>query len=551
MSQEWYDEKNNILWEQIRNVENFQLKNQEDLYWDSETNTWWYPSEYQYVSLINTDIDKDDKNQKNKARIVSNGFAKFSEMINNFELHPELFTFACKTNNIELVRCMVPFDTINLPKGAAKACKKNNVNILRICLEQNPELLNHDNNKLVYYAVKKNHLHICQYLLSLPELQITTFLLQSIINKRLSHIVYELVLHNYSLLFSILNENNNNVNECLYFFAIQKGLYDAYLLISDFVEINTNDDYALYLGCKYGRTEIVTHLLDERLIDPCLERQYAFETACKYGHVQIVKKFLQNKEINVNLNNDNALCLAVEFDQTGVIRTLIENGNFVNSGIIEIYYLLHIEQIQGIFGSDAPIIQNLMHSDECGTYLEQLLDMSNLDINFVSVCLEICWKENKIDAMLSVLKHISKSFSHNMSDTIMNLYVKACKFNIPIIAKYLTNVFNIELSTHSLSEILPEIGQHDEIEEIVLDTKFKIFDTISNANYFKYVQFIQGSMLSIAEDTVKTQDIIALRHVLRNVKFNTTQLESLFVLSCKEQNFDAARVISVHLDKSY
>ena len=85
MSQEWYDEKNNILWEQIRNVENFQLKNQEDLYWDSETNTWWYPSEYQYVSLINTDIDKDDKNQKNKARIVSNGFAKFSEMINNFE----------------------------------------------------------------------------------------------------------------------------------------------------------------------------------------------------------------------------------------------------------------------------------------------------------------------------------------------------------------------------------------------------------------------------------------------------------------------------------
>lgn len=555
MLEEWYDEENHILWEKIGVFEDGKYETQRGILWDANTCAWWRPSEYQYVPLTHIDTPETESIEKHEIRKGAAQSEIFSELMNDVELHPQLFTFACKTNNTKLASSLVLLPTVDHKKGALIACKKNHQAIVSICLEKDPFIINDDSNKMLYYAVKKNHAGMCKYLLSLPKLEITTHLLQTILNYQLSGIVIEQVLQNPALLSSVLNANNYDVNEAIYFFTIENGLYDAYLVLCAHVIQSPHDDYGLYLACKNGRTKVAFHLLDECVIDPQSNNQYAFETACKYGHVQIVEKFLQNRKIDIHLNNDAAFCLAIDNGRKEVINVLMKNGNYINPRLIDMYYELEKDQIQGIFGSSASLCYDLMHSDHCQEDLDILFKKSRLNhdalADVLSVFFEICWKENKIDVIMSILKQIANdrtAITDNMSDIILGLFVKACKFNIPIIAKYTAEKFDIRLNTHSLSEILPEILEHVEIEEIVLNTKYTMFGSILNADYSKYVQFIQSAMLQIAEETVKTKNITALRKVLRSIVFNGDQLESLFVLSCKEQNLDAARSISAHLD---
>tara|TARA_B110000483_G_C18200220_1_gene544870 strand:+ start:1232 stop:2872 length:1641 start_codon:yes stop_codon:yes gene_type:complete len=540
----WYDQDSKTYWEPVKLDQIYDARSQENFYWDTPTELWWCPSEYQHVSIEQT-------NAVVKSCIGEQ--ENFMCLLEKKNIFMDVFVLACKNNHMELAKDMIDESDTNVMTGCVVACKYKNTAIVEMCLQKQPSIINADDGKIVYYACKTKNVDLCILLLANKHLEITANLLDSIIDKPLCDLFFEEVLNSFALLLKILKKGNSDVNNELYLLAIENGMYERYIMISKYVTI---DDHihgeAMYLSTKHGHIDIVEHLVVVCSVDPCIEGQYAFETACKYGKQEIVNLFLERFNIDVNLNNDNCLRLAVEYNQSEVVDILLRYGSFINSKSTDIYYKMNQTQLCDTFGANATVIHDLIYGDQVCSSL--MPSSTTFDFDFLDVCLEICWEENKIDTILCILKDnlASKDKCNPMANTLLRLFVRSCEFNILPLALCLTNLFTIELDAYSICDILPSIQQHVGLQDAVLNARCKIFEPafLTVERHPQYIKFLNSSAQVLIEKAISSRSTDLLDCVLKSSYLDEAQIESLFDLACDKKNLYAARLLATFAKNS-
>lgn len=151
--------------------------------------------------------------------------------------------------------------------------------------------------------------------------------------------------------------------EELYYVSIVSGCILNAMLMSRYIQQNTDDGFGVYLACKHGHLEIVSRLLDKCKIDPSTNLQYAFDTACKCGHVRIVQKFISDGNVDAQLNRSSALSLALENKHEDVVSVLLYSADFIRTDAIDIYYKMVDSQLYSVFGRNSKLIRESICKD--------------------------------------------------------------------------------------------------------------------------------------------------------------------------------------------
>jgi ankyrin repeat protein len=92
------------------------------------------------------------------------------------------------------------------------------------------------------------------------------------------------------------------------------------------------------IACKYGRANIVNHLLSDVFycplsetyhgtVDPAFDDQYSVYWASREGHVDTVKILLRDTRVDPSAENNHALCHASKYGHLHVVQLLLAHRN--------------------------------------------------------------------------------------------------------------------------------------------------------------------------------------------------------------------------------
>jgi ankyrin repeat protein len=255
---------------------------------------------------------------------------------------------SCQYGYIEIVKYLTDFlsdeqQNVCYNKSFQMACDKGNLDIVMFLveMENNNININYDNDCSFCSACYKGHIEIVKYLLSIPNNNIN---INCDDNGPFCSACYKGHIEIVKYLLSIPN-NNININcddDGPFCSACHEGHIEIvkYLLSipNNNININSNDDYPFYTSCEMGHIEIVKYLLNipNNNININVNNDYPFYTSCEMGHVEIVEYLLnvQNNNININSLNDfpfRSACLEGHVEIVKYLLNIPNNNININS----------------------------------------------------------------------------------------------------------------------------------------------------------------------------------------------------------------------------
>jgi ankyrin repeat protein len=124
--------------------------------------------------------------------------------------------------------------------------------------------------------------------------------------------------------------NYNSADILFLFVAIRSNYIDIAKKIMKCkkIDIEYEDNSALYLACRYNVIEIFELLIEDQKID--LSKNDYLEVASRYGNLYIVVKLLKTNKINPSANNSHCLYIAAKEGHIDIVKVLLKDPR-VNS----------------------------------------------------------------------------------------------------------------------------------------------------------------------------------------------------------------------------